>query len=50
MWAGGSKMALVGPKMAKHGRLANAPKWSKRAQNDPKTKVRKLEKAFNFHY
>ena len=36
MCAEGSKMALLGPKMAEHGRLANAPKWSKRAQNDPK--------------
>ena len=28
MCTGGSKKALLGPKMAKHGRLANAPKWS----------------------
>ena len=25
-----------GPKMAKHGRLVNAPKWSKGAQKGPK--------------
>ena len=29
-------MALLGPKMAKHGRLADVPKWSKGVQNDPK--------------
>ena len=29
-------MALLGPKMAEHGRLADVPKRSKRAQNDPK--------------
>ena len=27
------KMAHFEPKMAKHGRLVNAPKWSKRDQN-----------------
>ena len=30
MCAGGSKMALLGPKMAKRGRLVDVPKWSKR--------------------
>ena len=29
-------MALLGPKMAEHGKLADVPKRSKRAQNDPK--------------
>ena len=29
-------MALLGPKMAEHGRLTDGPKRSKRAQNDPK--------------
>ena len=32
MCAGGSKMALLGPKMAKHGRLTDVPKWSKMVQ------------------
>ena len=34
MCAGGSKKALFGPKMAKHGRLADVRNWSKRVQND----------------
>ena len=29
-------MALLGPKMAEHGKLADVPKRSKRAQNDPR--------------
>ena len=32
-------MALLGPKMAEHGRLADVPKRSKRAQNDPKWSI-----------
>ena len=28
--------ALFGPKMTKHGRVADVPKWSTRVQNDPK--------------
>ena len=31
-------MALLGPKMAEHGRLADVPKWSKKVQNDPNDK------------
>ena len=29
----GPKMVHLGPKMPKHGRLLNCPKWSKRDQN-----------------
>ena len=36
---GGSKKALLGPKMAKHGRLANIPKWSRRVQNGRKGSI-----------
>ena len=32
----GPKMVHFGPKMAKHGRLVNAPKWSKRVQKGSK--------------
>ena len=33
MTGDGLKMFHFGPKMAKHGRLVNVPKWSKRNQN-----------------
>ena len=33
---GWPKMVQFGPKMAKHGRLVNAPKWSKMVQKGPK--------------
>ena len=36
MTGDGPKMVHFGPKMAKHGRLVNAPKWSKGAQKGPK--------------
>ena len=36
MTGDGPKMVLFGPKMAKHGRPANVPKWSKRVQKGPK--------------
>ena len=32
-------MALLGPKMAEHGKLADVPKRSKRAQNDPRWSI-----------
>ena len=32
----GPKMVHFGPKMSKHGRLVNVPKWSKRVQMGPK--------------
>ena len=32
----GLKMVHFGPKRAKHGRLVNTPKWSKRVQKGPK--------------
>ena len=32
----GQKMVHFGPKTAKHGRLVNAPKWSKRVQKGSK--------------
>ena len=31
--------ALLGPKMTKHGRVADVPKWSTRVQNDPKWSI-----------
>ena len=34
MCEGGSKKALFGPKMTKHGRVADVPKWSTTVQND----------------
>ena len=34
MCAGRSKRALFGPKMTKHGRVADVRKWSTRVQND----------------
>ena len=37
MCTGGSEKALLGPKLAKHGRLANVPMRSKRIPNGPKT-------------
>ena len=36
MTGDGPKMVHFGPKMAKHGRLVNVPKWSKRVQKGPK--------------
>ena len=36
MTGDGPKMDPFGPKMAKHGRLVNVPKWSKRVQKGPK--------------
>ena len=33
MTGDGPKMVHFGPKMAKHGRLVNVPKWSKKNQN-----------------
>ena len=36
MTGDGPKMVYFGPKLAKHGRLVNAPKWSKGAQKGPK--------------
>ena len=36
MTGDGSKMVHFGPKMAKHGRLFNAPKWSKGVQKETK--------------
>ena len=36
MSGNGPKMVHFGPKMAKHGRLVNAPKGSKRVQKGPK--------------
>ena len=35
MTGDGPKMVHFGPKMAKHDRLVNTPKWSKRVQMDP---------------
>ena len=32
----GPKMVHFGPKVAKHGRLVNTPKWSKRVPKGPK--------------
>ena len=34
MTGDGLKMVHFGPKLAKHGRLVNAPKWSKGAQKE----------------
>ena len=42
MCAGGSKKALFGPKMTKHGRVADVPKWSTRVQNDPKWSIKHI--------
>ena len=42
MCGGGSKMALLGPKMAVHGRLDDVPKWSGRVQNDPKWSIQPI--------
>ena len=36
MTGDGLKMFHFGPKMAKHGRLVNVPKWSERVQKGPK--------------
>ena len=36
MTGDGPKMVHFGPKMARNGRLVNAPKWSKRVQKGPK--------------
>ena len=36
MTGDGLKMVHFGPKIAKHGRLVNVPKWSKRVQKVPK--------------
>ena len=36
MTGDGPKTVHFGQKMAKHGRLAKAPKWSKRVQKGPK--------------
>ena len=36
MTGDGLKMVHFGPKMAKHGRLVNSPKWSKRVLKGPK--------------
>ena len=36
MTGDGPKMVHFGPKMAKHTRLVNVPKWSKRVQKGPK--------------
>ena len=36
MTGDGPKMIPIGPKMAKHGRLVNVPKWPKRVERGPK--------------
>ena len=36
MTGDGPKMVHFGPKMAKHGRLVNVPKWPKRVERGPK--------------
>ena len=42
MTGDGPKMVHFGPKMAKHGRLVNTPKWSKRVQKGPKWSIKVL--------